>query len=43
MELRCCGYDYYDSHHLPIKRIKTNEINNYFDNNFGLDRIILLS
>ena len=43
MELRDCCHEYYDSNHLPSKKIKTNEINNYFNNNFGFDRIILLS
>ena len=43
MELRYCDHDYYDSNHLPIKKIKTNEINNYFDDNFGFNIIILLS
>ena len=43
MEFRYHSYDNYDSNHLPSKKIKTNEINNYFNNNFGFDRITLLS
>ena len=43
MELRDCCDEYYDGNNLPIKKIKTNEINNYFNNNFGFDRTILLS
>ena len=43
MEFRYYCYDNYDNNHLPSKKIKTNEINNYFNNNFGFDRIILLS
>ena len=43
MEFRYYCYDNYDSNHLPSKKIKTNEINNYFNNNFGFDRIIFLS
>ena len=43
MELRDCYHEYYDSNHLPSKKIKINEISNYINNNFGFDRIILLS
>ena len=32
----------FNSNHLPSKKIKTNEINIYLNNNFGFDRIILL-
>ena len=43
MKLWYSGHEYYENNYLPIKRIKTNEINNYFDDNFGFNRIILLS
>ena len=43
MEFRYYCYDNYDSNHLPSKKIKTNEINDYFYNNFGFHSIILLS
>ena len=43
MEFQYYCYDNYDSNHLPNKKIKTNEINNYFNNNFGFDRINFLS
>ena len=36
MELLYSGHEYYDSNHLPCKKIKINEINNYLDNNLGL-------
>ena len=43
MEFRYFGHEYHNSNHLPSKKIKTNEINNYFNNNFGFDRINFLS
>ena len=43
MEFRYCFYDNYYSNYLLSKKIKINEINNYFDNNFEFDRIIFLS
>ena len=43
MELRDCCHKYYESNHLPRKKIKINEISNYINNNFGFDGIILLS
>ena len=43
MEFRYCCDVNYDRNHLPHKKIKINEINNYFDNNLGFDHIILLS
>ena len=43
MEFRYYCYYNYDSNHLPRKKIKTNEIDDYFNNNFEFDHIILLS
>ena len=43
MEYLDCCHEYYDDNNLPAKKIKANEINNYSNNNFRFDSIILLS
>ena len=43
MEIRYYYHENYDINYFPSKNIKLNETNNYFDNNFGFDRVILLS